>query len=93
VQGEVSAASIRKMAFPGVGCPPDAKPAPPGAAGKAVDQKRLKPCRGRRFRLYGELESETPNGSPGLLHARGAILVYRTGGLHQGLQRRLTDAR
>ena len=34
-----------KGPFPGVGCPPDAKPASPGAAGKAVDQNRLKPCR------------------------------------------------
>jgi hypothetical protein len=46
-----------KGSFPGVACPRDAKPAPPGAAGKAVDQNRLKPCIGRPFvpccGLYG----------------------------------------
>lgn len=44
--------------FLGVACPPDAKPTPPGAPGKAVDQNRLNPCRGRVFGLYRELESE-----------------------------------
>jgi len=37
---------------------------PPGAAGNVVDQNRLKPCRGRPFGLYGELESERQNGNP-----------------------------
>ncbi len=33
-----------KDSFPGVGCPPDAKLAPPGATGRAMDQTRLKRC-------------------------------------------------
>jgi hypothetical protein len=36
-------------------------PARPGAAGNTVNQNRLKPCRGRPFGLYGELESESQN--------------------------------
>ena len=47
-----------KGSFTGVGCAPDAKPAPPGAAGSVVDQTRLKPCRKRPFRLHNELEPE-----------------------------------
>ena len=49
------------QAFPGVACPPDATPTPPGAAQGTVDQNRLKPCRGRPLDLYGELESESQN--------------------------------
>ncbi len=44
--------------FTGVGRAPDAKPAPPGAAGSIVDQTRLKPCWKRPFGLHNELEPE-----------------------------------
>jgi hypothetical protein len=37
-EGEVSAESIGKTAFPGVALARDAKPLSPGAAGKTVDQ-------------------------------------------------------
>jgi hypothetical protein len=43
-----------------------AKPAPPGAAGNTMDQNRLKPCSARPLGLYGELESGSQNGNPGL---------------------------
>ena len=56
-----------KGSFPGVACPPDAKPAPPGTAGNTVDQNRLNPCRARPLGVYGELESESQNGNPGSL--------------------------
>ena len=51
--------------FPGVGCAPDAKPAPPGAAGSIVDQTRLKPCWKRPFGLHNELEPEVNMEIPG----------------------------
>ncbi len=44
--------------FPGVVCPTDAKPAPPGAAGNTVEQYRLKPCRERSSRLLRSRVSE-----------------------------------
>jgi hypothetical protein len=39
-EGEVSSESIGKQHFRALTCPRDAKPAPPGAAGKTVDQNR-----------------------------------------------------
>ena len=45
--------SVRPSQSPGVACPPDAKPAPPGAAGNTVEQNRLKPCGERSSGLYG----------------------------------------
>jgi len=41
-QGKVSAEPFGKRASPGVACPPDAKPAPPGAVGNTVDPKPAK---------------------------------------------------
>jgi hypothetical protein len=49
----VSAEPFGKRESPGVACPPDAKPAPPGAAGNTVDQNRLNPCGERSSGLYG----------------------------------------
>ncbi len=60
-----------KGSFQGVACPPEAKPAPPGVAGNTVDQNRAKPCRGKLFGLYDELESERQNGNSGLNKAWG----------------------
>ncbi len=48
-----------------VGRSPDAKPSPSGAAGRRVDQHRLKPCRAKPFDSYGELKSESQNGNSG----------------------------
>jgi hypothetical protein len=56
----------KKGSFSGVGCPRDAKPAPPGAAGNTVDRNRAKPCGGRLFGLFGELQLERQNGNSGL---------------------------
>src|SRR5208283_4175841 len=51
-QEKVSAEPFGKRVSPGVACPPDAKPAPPGAAGNPVDQHRLKTCTERSYGLY-----------------------------------------
>jgi hypothetical protein len=51
--------------FQGVACPPEAKLAPPGAAGNTVDRNEAKPCRRRPFGLYGELQLERQNGNSG----------------------------
>ena len=48
-----------KGPFRGVACSPEAKPAPPGVAGNTVNQNRAKPCPGRLFGLYRELESQS----------------------------------
>ena len=52
-QGKVSAEPFGKRASPGVASPPDAKPAPSGAARNTLDQNRLRPCRERSSGLYG----------------------------------------
>src|SRR5271167_5122021 len=51
-QQEKGAEPFGKRVSPGVACPPDAKPAPPGAAGNPVDQHRLKTCTERSYGLY-----------------------------------------
>jgi hypothetical protein len=58
-QGKVSAEPFGKRASPGVACPPDAKPAPPGGAGNPVDQHRLKTCTERSYGLYENLRVKT----------------------------------
>jgi hypothetical protein len=40
---------VEKEAFPGVACPPDAKPVPSGAAETPWTKPGLKPCRGGRL--------------------------------------------
>ena len=68
-----------KGSFTGVGCAPDAKPAPPGAAGSIVDQTRLKPCWKSPFGLHNELEPEVkmeiPDESLYEYHECNALLI------------------
>ena len=65
MQGEVSPESMGKTASSAVGSPSDAKPAPPRTTGNTADQNRLKPCRGKPFDLWNELELESQKGNPG----------------------------
>jgi hypothetical protein len=71
-----------KGSFRGVACPPEAKPAPSGTAGKTVDQYRLKPLQREMVRLIRELESESQNGNSGSGASRERTLQapYYAGG-------------
>jgi hypothetical protein len=63
-EGEVSAESIGKTAFPGVALARDAKPLSPGTAGKTVDQSWPDLAAGGRpayTRPIQELQIETQN--------------------------------
>ena len=62
-QGEVSPESMGKTASSAVGGPPDAKPASPRTTGNTAEQNRLKPCRGKPFDLWKELELESQKGN------------------------------
>ena len=50
--GEVSAGAPGKK---GVACSPERKPVPFSAAGKTVEQRRLKPCKGKLFDVTEQL--------------------------------------
>ena len=52
--------------LPALRCPPEAKPAPPGAAGNTVDRKPAKTLQREVVQPIRELESESQNGNPGL---------------------------
>src|SRR5208283_1277740 len=71
-QEKVSAEPFGKRVSPGVACPPDAKPAPPGAAGNPVDQHRLKTCTERSYGLYKSwnlrVKTEIPDQGQGRRH-------------------------
>jgi hypothetical protein len=56
-----------KDSFPGVAYPTDAKPAPPGAAGKAVDGNWPETLLREAVGPISVPESETQNGNPGLV--------------------------
>jgi hypothetical protein len=46
----------RNRSFRGVTCSPEAKPVPSGAAGNAVAQDGVKPCKGKPFDVANQLE-------------------------------------
>jgi hypothetical protein len=49
---------MEKTAYSAVGSPADATPASPRTTGNTASQNWLKPCRGKSFDLWNELELE-----------------------------------
>jgi hypothetical protein len=60
-EGEVSAESIGKMAFPGVALARDSKPSLASRLKRGWTETGLQPCRGRPSGLYVQLEALTQN--------------------------------
>ncbi len=63
MQGEVLPESMGKTASSAVESPPDAKPVTSAITRNTEDQNRLKPCSGKPFDLWNELELESQKGN------------------------------